>query len=481
MASSDSISPNASPDLVTTNTWQHRAKEHLNFFHNDVLANHPGAIGPGGQSFIHQAEAAYQLAQDRLRNVHDYAGYYWLIQGYSSSYNDGHLYAQPQFEEVLPVQWPGFLTTFTSAGKQVVTHVSGMSPVPMGAELISADGIAAKTLYEKNVDSFFQSLPVNSSRFQHGHHLFLDEGNPFIERPKQAIFSMDGKQKTIDLRWHTLRTDQKATLLDKIKNRFTPTSTSLTQWKKGHWWLALPNFFPETEEETKSIQQALQLFQEEIDTIKAAEQLVLDLRGNRGGSGAWPAHVAAILWGEAAVESLALADSIDYRATPENLKWFEKVRSNMSEAGVLDDQVDYFLNLITEGLREALLKEEPFFIQRNDAPISVHPTAPLDLTVYVLTDDECFSAGLDGVDIFRSLGAIHIGRETDGDTVYMERRDALSPDQRLEIGVPTKVWRNRLRASWQTWIPNFPYSGSLADTHALQAWVEGLPKNLNGV
>jgi hypothetical protein len=93
---------------------------------------------------------------------------------------------------------------------------------------------------------------------------------------------------------------------------------------------------------------------------------------------------------------------------------------------------------------------------------------------YVLTDYGCASACLDAVDLLKSLGAVQVGQETSADTVYMEVRSGPLPSGRVNANIPMKVYRGRARGNNETAMPAHEWTGALADTAGIEAWIAGL-------
>jgi hypothetical protein len=99
---------------------------------------------------------------------------------------------------------------------------------------------------------------------------------------------------------------------------------------------------------------------------------------------------------------------------------------------------------------------------------------PLAGVVYVLTDAACASACLDAVDLWRALGAVHVGRKTSADTLYMELRSLRLPSGITGVSLPMKVYRNRSRGSNEPVVPVHSFEGDIADTAAVERWIKSL-------
>lgn len=122
---------------------------------------------------------------------------------------------------------------------------------------------------------------------------------------------------------------------------------------------------------------------------------------------------------------------------------------------------------------EALWRESLFDPQGEEATAEPEvPSEPLMRgRAYVLTDFGCASACLDAVDILTAAGAVVIGQETSGDTVYMETRSEPLPSGRVRAYLPMKVYRGRPRGNNETVVPAHAWTGEMSDTAGLEAWV----------
>ena len=83
--------------------------------------------------------------------------------------------------------------------------------------------------------------------------------------------------------------------------------------------------------------------------------------------------------------------------------------------------------------------------------------------VALLTDAHCASACLDFADLVRSVpGAVHVGRATSFDSLYIEKGFAKLPSGNL-LFIPLKVWRNRVRGNDEILVPDIPLDVDMDD------------------
>jgi hypothetical protein len=103
-------------------------------------------------------------------------------------------------------------------------------------------------------------------------------------------------------------------------------------------------------------------------------------------------------------------------------------------------------------------------------------TPPLAGPVWLVTDASCGSACLDAVDLWRALGAVHVGRTTGADTRYLDVRQRRRPSGVTAKAMPMKVYRGRPRGANEPVVPVHRFDGDIADTAALEAWLASLPR-----
>lgn len=126
-------------------------------------------------------------------------------------------------------------------------------------------------------------------------------------------------------------------------------------------------------------------------------------------------------------------------------------------------------------MEQSLANGEPFWPNLpvcavDQALPKVSARLPSDVKVVVITDRHCFSSCLVTVDLFRKLGALHVGEATDASSRYMEVRTILLPSglrdfstlQKVAVGLP----------DFGPYTPDIPYPGDMADDEGIKAWLQ---------
>ncbi|HYC97329.1 peptidase S41 [Brevundimonas sp.] len=372
-------------------------------------------------------------------------------------------------------QWPGFLTGLEAGGQgehhKVVFNRDPAAP-PVGAVLVSCDGRPAAALAWEMAGRAAGRWSLASRRMSYAPTLFIDQTNPYVRRPEQCVFAVDGAERSWRLAWRDLPPEVRDEGFAAARSQRHTAPIALRTWDRGIW-IELGGFNgnPESADGLRLTPLKAEIAAR-AEEIRAAPVVVFDLRGNNGGSSAWMRAMAESLWGVDWVAAHAPQSAgVEWRASAANLATIESYKAEMAgDPGIME-----WLTQITEGLTAARAAGRELWLQVDEEPRPAAPGAtPLRARTYVLTDYGCASACLDAVDLLKSLGAVQIGQETSADTVYMEIRREPLPSGRVAANVPMKVYRGRARGNNETAMPAHQWTGALSDTAGLEAWVARL-------
>lgn len=459
--------------------WASLASKDAQSFHDQVAENHPGTFNRLDRNFTKRNDASLALALERAKRVRTYGGYIGVMRGYVASFNDGHVSIDIRDPEPLPVSWPGFLTGFDEAGRQVVrTRADGVN-LPVGSQLQQCDGIPADKLAAQNVGAFRGRWNLVSQRATQGGRLFLDTGNPFITRPKRCRFLVDGKQQDLTLAWRPLPDSEFQDRFVTTAPRARPDFATRTL-ANGTRWYTMPSFDSDPSGvAAKALAPMIAEMKRDRAAVAGAPRIVLDLRGNGGGSSDWSQQIAVLLWGQAAVDAAENpSTSVEWRASRGNLAAMETYRREWQGSTDVSPEAKAWVDRIAKGLASSIAKSEPLW-RENEEHETRSPTATTIVPkpaakVFVLTDWGCGSACLDAVDLWTVMGAMHVGQETSADSLYMDIRTIPLPSGFAGAVVPMKVYRGRARGSNVPAKPRYPYQGDMRDTGALEKWIATL-------
>ena len=473
----------AAGDAQEHRDWAGTLRTDARAFHDDVAANHPGPVNAADPGFARRNDAQLALALDRARTATSFADYFFALRLYAASFDDGHVGFGVVGKTPEDTRWPGFLTTYDARGAARVVERAEWAPVPVGARLLACDGRSAEWLGAERLGRSWGRWQLESQRRQWGPLLFVDEGSRYLFRPARCSFDVDGATRTVALDWRPMTTAE----FGRRWRAAAPSAAAtygfaMRTLADGTRWFSIPSFDGDPGSTAgKALPPMIAAMRADRPAIAAAPAIVLDLRDNGGGSSDWSQQIAAALWGPAALTRLPRnRTTVDWRASTTNLAAMETTYAERRDgAGFSPDARRWFETTIA-GLRGAIARRAPFWHEADDETPPVVPAAaaasspPLATPVYVLTDGACASACLDALDLWLALGAIHVGRTTSADTLYMDTRQFRLPSGLGSVSVPMKVYRGRPRGDNIPVVPVHRFTGDVADTPALERWIAGL-------
>lgn len=462
----------------TDRDWSAALRQDARALHDDAAANHPGPHNRLDPDFAKRNDAGLALALKRAGAVHDFAGYWYAMKAYVAGFEDGHIgFGTTGDAPTFDTRWPGFLTGFDSADVQRVVSRDDAAPIPLSARLVSCDGKAAGALAADNVGAFEGRWFLKSRHVWRGGELFVDRGNPFITRPATCVFEVAGKRQTISLTWRPIAPDALGSRLAAASQVTHPPIEARTL-ADGTRWFGLGDFNGDPASEGgRKLPGLIAAMKADRAALVAAPAIVLDLRGNNGGSSDWSRQIAAVLWGEQRFATLGIdSDSVEWRASEANITSLSATREQRK--AILSPEALAWFDRTIAGMTAAHARGEALWRDTEDQEPAVpgDPPLPPHDPVYFITDAGCGSACLDAADLWRALGAIQIGQETSADTLYMDVRQDVLPSGVARLSVPMKVYRGRKRGSNVPLDPVHPFPGDLRDTAALEAWIATLPE-----
>jgi hypothetical protein len=461
--------------------WGQALREDAQAFHDLIADNHPGPVDAANPAFNVSLEAGLALALDRAQTADSYSAWRAALTEYASSFDDGHLGLTNIKDNPEPtlVQWPGFLVGLRSAPSgdryEVVFSRDAVAP-PIGSILVACDGRPADALGHEMIGREVGRWSLRSTRVSHAVWTLVDAGNPYVRRPEQCDFTIDGRTTRQTLSWRPLApVDRDAGIAAAGGERFA-ASTTIRPWAHG-LWIELGNFTadPRTPE-GQQLTSLLAVTEVRVAELRAAPVLVFDLRGNNGGSSTWISTLAKTIWGADYFDAHAVrSTSIDWRASSDNLAKLESYRDQFNS----QPETLAYLNRLIDGMKAARAAGNRLFHETDEGK-STRSTAlenPVAGQTYVLTDYGCASACLNAVDILIALGAVQLGHETSADTLYNEIRYIPLPSGRATAFVPMKVYRESSRANNEPAVPARVWPGLITDTAGIEKWIAHLNDN----
>jgi hypothetical protein len=462
--------------------WSAALREDAQALHDDIAANHPGPVNPQDPGFARRNDAQLALALRRARDARTYSDYFFALRQYVSSFNDGHMGFGAHGDTPNDFRWPGFLTGYDANGDVKVRVTADSAKVPVGARLLGCDGLTAEQYGAATLGKMWGRWQLASQRQRFGVFLFLDEGSRYIPHASRCRFAVRGRQRVVPLQWRPIGF---AEMTDRMK-AFSPKASrpfGARVLSNGTRWYAIPSFNADPRSPAgQALPAMIAGMRADRKALAAAPAIVLDLRGNGGGSSDWARQIAEVLWGRAALQGHAGANvHVDWRVSRANLEAMRQGFARQDAGHALSPEMRTWFETVIKGLEAALasgrqLWREPEQPDAKPEPAAAPepPPSPLSGRVYLLTDSSCGSACLDAVDLWRALGAVHVGQTTSADTLYMEVRQTKLPSGITGVSMPMKVYRGRPRGSNEPAVPTYSFAGDIADTAAIERWIPTL-------
>lgn len=453
--------------------WSAIAVQDVEAAYRLLRDNHPGAAPELHDIVFQQALAsAHTRALERAHTVTSYPGYLFVLAGFATDMGDKHIWSRPTFVLNLP-RWAGIIVSKRGTA-WIVSDTEGDQGALLGASLLSCDGEAVEDLAGKNIGGFHAVWSVGAQQIQNAPWLLIDEGNPFITRPKSCLFESHAQRRSVTLDWVRIKREN---LLPRIKKAIGAGAAGFWVRQVGQgYWIALQDL------QSDRARAVVKAVEEQKAALREAPYVVLDLRGNGGGSSVMGRQIATSLLGAAAVDARLspISDNCGgpdgaWRASEGNIKQLEFLQTTaLVERGGAELQA--MVEDTLRNARDARARGKDFSgsltcpVAPTKPPFTAQPPSLLKGRLILLTDNLCFSSCLAVTDDFRTLGAFHVGQTTDAATHFVDVREQYLPSgysmfstlQSVDPGSPRQVG---------PFEPVLTYNGEIADTAAVEAWV----------
>lgn len=466
----------APKDAAAAN-WKSLARMDVEAAHRMLLEDHPAAVeAVGDDAFRKRLAAAYSLARSRAEQVSSYEGLQAVLSGLAVSLGDKHIWSRPLFTSV-SLQWPGIVMARRGNDWIVADEEEAVEgELLVGSRLLSCDDVDADQFAQKRLGVFRADWSIHAQRIQSAPWLLIDDGNPFLKQPWSCTFERNGRNIERKLRWRSIK---RSDLLPKLKTaaRRGAAGFGVRQVGQG-WWIGLQSLSAKAAPVVEAVQA-------KAAEMRRAPYVVLDLRGNGGGSSQFGMKIAEALLGETHVAAKAGLEqdggcSAAWRVSKRNIARLDHYRRELGPR-IGPEAAAQFEAAYRDAIN-ARAKGEAFTGATSCPQASTRarpaeaPEPEFGGKLILLTDNACFSSCLLVTDAFSKLGALQVGEATDAATRYFEVREdkmpsglimfstlqALSPSSPAQIG---------------PFVPSLLYEGDISDTSALETWIAGLARS----
>ncbi|WP_121875987.1 S41 family peptidase [Umboniibacter marinipuniceus] len=309
-----------------------------------------------------------------------------------------------------------------------------------GDIILACDDKSITTLLEDTVFKF-RGSGITPRENAAAPWLFTQHGNPFVDAPISCQVVGDDSARRLE--WSSIDSSgwrSGAPGQQKWGGQFEYINHNDVAWIK------LPSF---NNRVATQLQALYSQVESDLDKLRTAPLVILDVRGNGGGNSQWGVKFSQLIWSPQYVEAYrrSSASSVEWRVSEDNaahvesfgrLNLAQTMRASIPDGGAL--------------LRQDIPQRQP----------SRDIDAPLTGNVIVLMDSACVSACLDFLDLLSSFeGISFVGEETSADTNYIEVRRTFLPGYRFRAVIPIKVYRDRIRPDGGSYSPTIHFPNDL--------------------
>lgn len=460
--------------------WRELTRADLEAAHDILRRNHPGAAAATGDTAFQRALASgLDAGRRRAALVTSYEGWLATLRAFAVAFDDPHISHSPRLA-LNRVRWPGFVVARRGDATVVAARDSTDATLPApGSRLLSCDGQSVDQLSRDRLGTFRGTWDVAAQRVRNTPLLLVDDGNPFLPAASRCVVVNAGAERTIELSWRAITPAQ---LQPWLREAQAAGRAGFGVRRVGDgWWIGVESL-------NDRVQGVLDSTNAHLQEIRQASWVVVDVRGNGGGSSEWGRRLAALLAGDgltsAVQRQLEGGARTDTRC---GASWRASADVEVTIAGYIRDlgprlgpQVTGQWTRELEAVRAARaagreLAPEPRTCAAGTGgtATSALPPSAMRGRLVLVTDHVCFSSCLIMAPLFRAIGALHVGEGTDYSTRYMEVRafplpsglGSFSTLQRVSFDSPARLG---------PFDPEVPFPGRVDDTAALEAWIRTL-------
>ncbi|MFK3740733.1 S41 family peptidase [Massilia sp. TN1-12] len=464
-----SATVHAAPDAPD---WAASARQDIRFAIDTVATRHAGIVaGLPSVSAPLAAGSALALAQvDKVQSEQDYLR---LMRRFIAGFGDPHTGIDLRQKTR---GWTGIVLDLVDGRYRVVWAEPGWpTPLPpTGAIVQSCDGAWIGTWLKEEVAPFNSASVEYAGTFSAlAQQVMFDAGLGWT--PKACVFDLpDGSRRRYALPLQVAgdAAGDAATVarFDTVRRGAAARAkpVGMTALGKGRYWVGMPDF------NGAASGAAYGALYRQLATVKDADWIVFDLRGNGGGDSSWGRRALGVLFGEAYGRELAEAGGMQkyliadaatiallqhYAAAPEFAASKDEFAADLAKVR----------EAMRAGRRMAQVSGAP---PASDAPpLPLVVKRPHGPRLAAVIDRNCFSSCMNFVQQLQATGdAVLLGEATIGYSPLGEIARVDLPSGRGALYIPTALYVTA-QATREPFVPDYPYPGRMGDDDGLAAWV----------
>ncbi|WP_377700937.1 S41 family peptidase [Pseudoduganella sp. UC29_71] len=464
----------------TAADWQAAARADLDAVHQLILTAHPGSIDELNPGFKVWAEQGYREAGQLLPRVNSYDSMMAAVRYYVTGFRDGHLLYSDNARRDYTMLVNGWRLRRQAGSYVVDAHLKDWpAPLPpLGAALLQCDGRKPDAILAEDVAPYLDRRATGPMA-EHLPSALTLPALPDLQLKRCQFRTVEGALMDMPITYQGVpaqryfrgweRAPQTGPQPQRRSNKFT--------FEDGVLWVSAASF--------NTLPSKPQIAEFDamlagLARLEGVRLMVFDVRGNGGGSSAigdriFTAATGGLDYDKQDIDKLPRTYA-QWRVSDLLLETTSKFALSFAERYGPDSaqarQSSAFLKQVQEAkAKGATWVEQPggHLLTRAEIARRGGKLRRYSGPVVLLTDSACASACLDFADLVLSVpGAIHAGRTTSADTLYIDTGRATLPSGNVLV-VPQKVWRNRLRGSDEALAPGIVLKADLDDDAAVRA------------
>lgn len=450
----------------------------------EIRQNHPALTTPGVESeaFRSWLNGGLRQALSFAPRVNSGDSHAYLMRYYAAGFRDPSVRLDPTFDLLGPyfaTSWAGIATGWRD-GKYVVTYVQpGLRRAPpLGSVVTECNMIPIEQFAKDKLDLWEGDLTTEAGRVYSAPYLLWNRNNPFTRGVPQTCKFQSGRGRPRDFELQIQPVNPQAMEAAYRATVFMAGAQPLgIEDVGGLPWVRVNTLADEADWRTFNA-----ALEGAVDTLRGPQGFVLDLRaaGDDEYTSLRRAYgIANRIWTpEYTVSRQPAAESITYRATPDNRTWFAETLGRMEGDAAFaaeNPAVIEETRAVVAAFDAALAAgQDTFSLGGRPAPADTGAANPVQGPVVVLVDPGCAGACLDLLDLLVQLPNVRIvGSQTSGGSIFVEPTLLRLPSNYADLEYGHKAWTGRSRGHLDPYTPEagLTYTGNPADEAAVRAWV----------
>jgi hypothetical protein len=451
-----------------TGEWPVRYVTDLEAMRQMIVNNHPGA-GLEGSELLALMDEAYREARAFAPQVQSEWTYQLGLSRFASSFGDANVGVRLQ--RPLEVVASAGIEAAFRRGELIIGRIDhrygDQAERFRGGRIVSCDGIPAMQLALDRIFSWRGRPAIEGDWIRLAPLLLYEMAPPAEPLPASCIIALEEGEEELAL-YRTQPTEEEVRRMrwerPGAEEAFAGVERDLGRRLS---WLNVPDF-GENPATTAMLAQAGR------DLADGRWRLlVVDLRGNRGGSAAQASALAALLFGQEWQRAASdfVNDGVwrEWRVSEENLVSIGELRSTR-EMPPLETSPQQLAEAVSNALQRG--DRRVGTPGQRSGLVAPPPGERTTDPVVVIVDGGCVGACLDFLDLIRLRPEVTvIGQNTDADSFFLERVYRTLPSGLAEAFFPISIVHNRRRGSNEIHRPDRGWFGDITDTATLRRWI----------